>query len=243
MQHLRNISISMAFTLASLLVQAGTSANLDQSRNGTDASPISPTTWANGNAGSSQAHYLEGMSVAYRCLMTGLTANKQITVVIGYDIRNSSKNAIDYLTYYDRLLPHSFSLHSTAETIAPLSGSGLASSTAYTTYTIPQPTSIESGIAAGQPRLSYNALTSAERLMTLYNGTIDTIYYVSEGDLTASSSETQLAIVFTVSGATAVLAWGGHIASRSDWGIINGDPQSAGGISGSPFHMRMVSFS
>ncbi|MCV4820721.1 hypothetical protein OFM15_32065, partial [Escherichia coli] len=38
--------------------------------------------------------------------------------------------------------------------------------------------------------------------------------------------------------ANPVLAWGGHIAWGGDWGIGN----SAGGINGSPYHMRLISF-
>ncbi len=41
---------------------------------------------------------------------------------------------------------------------------------------------------------------------------------------------------------TAVLSWGGHIGSRQDWGFTNGVPNSAGGISGSPYHMRLISW-
>jgi hypothetical protein len=78
--------------------------------------------------------------------------------------------------------------------------------------------------------------------MTLYNGTIDTLYYVVQGSLTAANSETQMAVRFTPSGATAVLLWGGHLGSRTDWGYNLGNPNSAGGISGSPFHMRLVSW-
>ena len=35
-------------------------------------------------------------------------------------------------------------------------------------------------------------------------------------------------------------AWGGHIGSRLDWGFTNGVPNSAGGISGSPYHTRLL---
>jgi hypothetical protein len=41
-----------------------------------------------------------------------------------------------------------------------------------------------------------------------------------------------------------VLGWGGHIASRTDWGFFpppdDDDPRSAGGISGSPYHMALT---
>jgi hypothetical protein len=219
---------------------AAEAANLDQIRNGSYSAPVSPANWVNGNAGSSQAHYAEGMSVGYRCVMTGLTAGSQFTIVIGYDIRNSGRNALDYLTHYNRISPHSFPSHTSPETIDPLIGTSLTGS-AINTYSIPTPAS--SGDVLNQPYVSFNSLGASERKMTIYNGTIDTIYYVTQGSLTANTSETRVAIKVTVYGPTAILAWGGHIASRNDWGFdASGNPKSAGGISGSPFHMRLISW-
>jgi hypothetical protein len=140
------------------------------------------------------------------------------------------------------LLPHFFNLHSTPETINPLTGTGLAAATPFSTYDIPAPSSLNSTVP-GQPTASFNSLPASERLMTLYNGTIDSMYYVVHGNLTAAQSESQLAVKFTPTGATAVLAWGGHIGSRNYWGYTAGVPNSAGGISGSPFHMRLNSWS
>jgi len=220
---------------------AAASANLNQARNGTDASPTNPINWVNGNLGSSQAHYIEGMSSPYQCVMTGITIGVQVSIIIEYDIKNSSQNAFDYLTHYNRINPHAFFQHSTAETIDPLAGSGLSPLTPSTTYPIPVPSTAGSPVA-GQPAASYNALSASDRLMTLFNGTIDTIYYVSQGSLNATQSQTQVMVKFTPISTTAVLAWGGHIASRNDWGYVSGNPRSAGGISGSPFHMRLISW-
>ena len=217
-------------------------ANLNQARNGTDALPTSPVNWVNGNLGGSQAHYVEGMSAPFQCVMDFLTPGTQVTITIGYDITNSSKHAFDYLTYYNRIMPHSFALHNTPETIDPLIGTGLGAGTPFTTYTIPAPSSAGSP-TVGQPTNSYNALTVSDRKMTLFNGTIDTIYYAVQGDLNASSSETQVVVKYTPVGTTAVLAWGGHLGNRNDWGYTSGSANSAGGISGSPFHMRLISWS
>jgi hypothetical protein len=231
------------FTIAASTQNASATAgaNLNQARNGTDLIPVSPMNWVNGNIGSGQGHYKESMSAPFQCIMTGLTAGVQVTIVIGYDIRNSSKNAYDYLTHYNRITPHIFGFHTTPETIDPITGSGLAANTAHTIYPIPVPSSVGSTVT-GQPGTSFNSLPDTERVMTLYNGTIDTVFYVVEGSLTASQSETQMAIRFTPSGATAVLLWGGHLGSRIDWGPNMTTPNSAGGISGSPFHMRLVSW-
>ncbi|OGM10357.1 hypothetical protein A2Y68_02895 [Candidatus Woesebacteria bacterium RBG_13_46_13] len=78
--------------------------------------------------------------------------------------------------------------------------------------------------------------------MTLYGGTINDIVYNTQGDLTDSQAETRIDIIFTADSATAVLAWGGHIASRLDWGFDGLTPRSASGISGSPYHMRQISW-
>src|SRR5258706_2381577 len=218
------------------------SANLNQARNGTDAAPTSPVSWVNGNLGGSQAHYVEGMSSPFQCIMTDLPIGEQVTLIIGYDVTISSKNVYDYLTHYNHILPHMFALHNTPETIDPLVGTGLSAGTVFTTYPIPAPSSAGSPVA-GQPTASFNALASSEKLMTLFNGTIDTIYYVVEGSLALATSEAQIAVKFTPSAATAVLVWGGHIGSRADWGYTSGSPNSAGSISGSPFHMRLKSWS
>jgi len=89
------------------------------------------------------------------------------------------------------------------------------------------------------------ALTAAEREMTLFGGQLIDVTYVSEGDpnLAAGSSETQVKVRFKATSANAVLAWGGHIACRWDWGMnADGSPRSAGGISGSSYHMRLVNW-
>jgi hypothetical protein len=122
--------------------------------------------------------------------------------------------------------------------IDPLTGvSGVSGN--ITKWAIPAPSSVGSPVA-GQPTDSFNALPAGERVMTLFGGTISNVAYNVEGDLTAAKSETRVDITFTVDSETAVLAWGGHIASRVDWGFDNGDPMSAGGISGSPYHMRLI---
>jgi len=73
--------------------------DLDQCRNGAAGSPNNCVAlgggqgWANGNAGASQSHYVEGYSIPYRAVMTNLPTSTSITVVLGYDIRHSGKNA------------------------------------------------------------------------------------------------------------------------------------------------------
>jgi len=207
--------------------------NLDQIRNGAYDDPWDPAEWVNGNAGAKNAHYVEGYSIGYRLRMTDLPL-QSITLIMGYDIRHSSRNAIDYLTSYNRI--NSPYLHQDvfghpAETIDPLIDTGISPGPPSSTFPIPTP-------AGAIPAASFGALPPAERVMSLWGGTITAMAYVTQGSLTDAISETTVSITFTATSPTAVLAWGGHIASRADWGFApDGTPNSAGGISGSPYHM------
>ncbi len=217
-------------------------ANLDQAKNGTAASPTSPVDWVNGNLGSSNTHYREGHSVPYRMVFTDVATGSHY-VTIEWDIKHSGANAIDYITHFNRLLPHTYAGHAAIpaiETIDPLLGLGIGSPTP-TTFPIPPPSSAGSSVPLplpGQPRISFDALPAGEKLMTIYNGTITGITYLSQGNLLAATASTRCSISFIADSPTVVLAWGGHIGSAADWGSGN----SAGGISGSPYHTRLIEF-
>ena len=217
-------------------------ANLDQIRNGSAAARTDPADWVNGNAGASQAHYREGYSIGYRLVLTNLTPGPH-NVKIEWDIRNNGKNAIDYITYYDRINSpsHSVVFGHAAEVIDPTGAAPGSDPTdfvpglgAATSVAIPAPNSAGSTVA-GQPGISFNALPAAERNMTVYNGTSPVLSYDFEGSLAASSSSTRLNINFN-GGGTVVFAWGGHIASAQDW-----PGASASNVSGSPYHTRLIS--
>src|SRR5688572_24679556 len=219
--------LAFAFCLiACERLSAAPGANLNQARNGTALAPTNPMQWVNGNLNTGNAHYIEGMSAPYQCIMTELPVGTQINITFGYDVKNSSKNAFDYLTHYNRITPHGFGVHSAPEGINPLTGTGLPANTPYMTYPIPAPSSAGSTVP-GQPGTSFNSIPAGERVMTIYNGTIDTIYYAVHGNLTASAAETRIVIVFRPAAATSVLTWGGHIGSRNDWGFTAGVPNSA----------------
>ena len=219
--------------------------SLEQCRNGAAVSPNACSDlggsvgWVNGNAGASQAHHLEGFSLPYRAVMENLPTGTPITVVFGYDIKHGGKHALDYLTHFDRLEPHFVNFGHAKENVDPESGvSGIFATT--TTFAIPAPSSVSPCLSdvVGQPATSFNALLAGEDLMTLFGGTITNVSYVAEGCLTDAQAETQIAVSFNVGNPTAVLAWGGHIAKATEWGPGN----SAGAISGSPFHMRLITW-
>ena len=80
-------------------------------------------TWGTGNAGASNSHYLESHSIAYRTVMADLpTDGTVVELVIGYNVKRSGQYAIDYLTHYQRLLPHVLFGHTQPESFDPLAG-------------------------------------------------------------------------------------------------------------------------
>jgi hypothetical protein len=218
-------------------------ASLEQIRNGSATSPTEPAQWQNGNAGNQTAHYVEGHSIGYRVLLTDLPANRTVKLTMAYDIRHSGKNAIDFLTHYDRLEPHGQFPHSTKETVDPTLGTSF-SGAATSTFLIPRP--LVNLLSPVVPGIVWDNLPNTEKVMSYWGGTgsgITNIVYdlLAMPSLDTDKAEQRIIVTFyTGTGGSAVLAWGGHIASRLDWGSdAAGVPLSAGGISGSPYHMRL----
>ena len=93
-----------------------------------------------------------------------------------------------------------------------------------------------------------NVASSGQAEMAIWNGDITNVAYMgSTPDLSNGSNQSQqIEVTFTAGtdpSKTVILAFGGHLASRSDWGFdTDGSPRSAGGISGSPYHMRLDSW-
>ncbi len=213
-------------------------ADLSQVRNGAADSPTNPGDWVSGNAGKTNSHYIEGYSIPYRAVFTDMPLNIPITFSFGYEIKHGDKNALDYITYYNYTNdPSHYGVFGhNPENIDPLIGTGITSSVGVDYYQIPTPSSAGSPVS-GEPGASFNSLGASDKRMTLFGGDITAIAYISQGSLTASNSETIVNVTFKLNSSTAVLAWGGHIASRVYWGYdSNGSPNSAGGINGSPYH-------
>ena len=231
--------------------QAAPSANLDQTRNGKFDAPENPVGIdVNGNAGFQNSHYLEGHAIPYRCVMSDLPANTQVTIRLGFDIKHSGRNAIDYLTGFQLLDPHNQFGHPPEE-VNPTEGTSLFEEppTPDSELTIATPNAtIPANSFANLPTQTLR--DASKRKMSLWGGTLNTIKYVDDSNswntkLAQSISQIQIDVTFTTgSGGVAILSWAGHIASRADWGFdANGIPNSAGGISGSPYHMALISWS
>ncbi len=227
----------------------GQAANLDQIRNGSATSPISPADWVNGNAGPQNAHFAEGYSIPYRVSVTGLAGNSATVhhLIIEWDTKHGNGHALDYITHYQNLDnptgSHAATFGHVPEVINPTLGTAFAG--APTLFQIPAPSSAGSEVA-GQPTTSFNNLPTAAftnnpdiTKMAIWGGTIVSLTYVFQDppDGTTAQTETRLDIAFTsANGSTALLAWGGHIAAEYDWG----DGRGATGVSGSPYHTRVI---
>lgn len=233
------IGLAAVFVLGLMIPMAVLAAppkiTLDQCRNGGAATPNQcqllggSAGWVNGNAGASNAHFVEGHSIPYRAVITdGPLGSNQ--VVLGYDVKHSGTNAIDFLTHYQRLEPHGQFGHGAGETVSPLSGvTGVNSATA--TCAIPDPGNLSASALA-----TFNQIKNTENKnnLTVFGASTCTVTQEATGDLGAAQSEARVRVTYVALSANVVLAWGGHIARSADW---NGN--GAAQISGSPYHMRL----
>jgi hypothetical protein len=256
------VALAALFVLSLRVVGANPAADIDQCRNGGLATPqtfvqCTLSAWVNGNAGAQNSHYREGESISYRVKLSNLKAGDQVSLIIGYDVIHGGNYAIDYLTSNDRWQ----SPETNSTTTPDVPSSGFPGIGAATLANIPAPPgsihadptkTFASGQCIGtastgtgplQPATSFAAVPAAERQMEFYgiSGAPVLSYFGPDPDFTdagGGDQEQQLELVFTANGADVVISWGGHIASRLDWGCADG-PLSAGGISGSPYHMRV----
>jgi hypothetical protein len=211
------------------LLQPEAAGNLDQCANGGVGDvPVQCTggAWQNGNLNHNQAHYLEGQSIPYRIIFSGMVIGSTNTVTIEWDTTEGSggNHALDYLTSFDR----------TETTADPCSGVPGCNLGVFSTAAIP----LDPRVAAGQDGIPGNAddITQTPGVFTLFGGSITNVSaYGFTGDFNGTS-QTSITITFTADVANPVLAWGGHISTRVDWGANH----SAIAFSGSPYHMRIL---
>lgn len=213
---------------------ANQSASLEQCRNGSPvAGPCAGSAWVTGNAGASNSTWKETDFVPYRMLfndlVTGPDSNPSThvyTVIIGYDVKNSGKHAIDYLGTYN-----------TTNTGAdPCSGVTGCAGWSQSAMGIPF-----DGVAVTSqinPNTNLPVVQIGGQNFTMWGGVIRNVSYSAiDGPMTSAQVERQITITFTAQQENAVLSWSGHIGWSGDWGA----GQAAGGINGSPYHMRLIS--
>jgi hypothetical protein len=200
-------------------------ADLDQCGNGKADAPVPCTldAWQNGNVNQNQAHYHEGDSVPYRMKFDLLVPGGSNTVTISYDTTKGGKHALDYLTDYDR-----------TESIGNDPCSGVANCLLGSRANFPIPQDLR--VANGENQVpGGDDITQIPGSFSMFGGTITAVSTYTVTGSYAGDSSTFLTITFTSILPNPVLAWGGHIATRPDWGVSN----SAIGISGSPYHTRL----
>jgi hypothetical protein len=199
---------------------------LEQASNGTPEAPVSAVEWVNSRLTAERAHYVEHSSLPYRLVFEALVPGAH-RVVIGWDTKTSGRHAMDYLTHYNRLLPHNqFGAHNVPETIQPLRNvsGGLDGPL---TFPIPSP---------GLPESSFRGLPANQRMFHIYNGTITSAMYVAEDSLASDVAESRIAIDFVANQSPVMILFGGHLAAKAEWGA----GQTAAGESGGEYRMRLV---
>ena len=179
------------------------------------------TGWVTGN---NNGPYMEGDTVPYRTRLKNLVIGNQYSVTIAWDTTKSSKHAIDYLKTYNATVL-------AADACISLGGlpAGLCSG-APNTYAIPADSFMQSDanwVANGGIQDPGNLI--------MFGGTITSLSAYAVPPSYDDNTSTSITVYFTASSTDVVLAWGGHIAERDDWGLN----QSAVNISGSPYHMSI----
>jgi uncharacterized repeat protein (TIGR01451 family) len=202
---------------------ANPSANLDQCANGQAPSPSNngcngtpDTDWVNGNLGASKAVYFEGDSIPYRLTFDNLSLSSH-TVTIEWDTTKSGTHALDYITSYNQ---------SVLDANPCLGVSGC------------NPFSFDEFPIPADPQVTGAGVTLIAGNLTMFGGDITGVsaYSYPDGTGFAGDKSARITITFTATTANPVLAWGGHIASRQDWGLT----ASAVSIPGSPYHTRLI---
>jgi len=237
------VSLSLILGLPPIAF-ADISANIDQCANGPLDDPLEQNScdvsdsWVNGNLNQNNAHWTEGESNVYRLHLTDLENNNPKfpgfhNVEIGYDITHSNKHGIDYLTSFDR-----------TETLADPCISKLQGKDVEICHAdfndnhlipVPQINTVDynnDGTLDGlpQPVTSFGALFLEEGEQSIllwafvpFGEEIDILsikYTEPFGDFSDSNSAQAISIDFVTQSESAVFAWGGHIASRGDWGDL-----------------------
>ena len=207
---------------AGIVLAANPSADLDQCANGqapspsTDGCATNANEWVNGNLGPSKSVYVEGDSIPYRLRFGNLPLSSHV-VRIEWDTTKAGKHAIDYITDFNESVANA----------NPCLGVSACNAAVFNSFAIPN-----------DPQVTGAGVTPLAGAFRIYGGTITAVsaYSYSNGNGFAGDKSAGLAITFTASRANPVLAWGGHIATRLDWGSAG----SAVSISGSPYHTRLL---
>jgi hypothetical protein len=228
------VMLSVVLLTPAKVVYAAPGTDLSQCANGDGTPDLACTdangAWVNGNLNENQAHYGEDDVVPYQTVLTDLTNGATYTYSFEWDTTRGGLHAIDYIMTYTE-----------TETDADACTGVLSAAECLVVSTIGIPPDQKYLDGFDQISGTGDDLVQPPGVITLYNGTLTAISGYAYSGSYADTSSTGITVTFTYTGATggsAVLAWGGHIAWRGDWGANN----SASGIQGSPYHMRAKDF-
>ncbi|MGD8618257.1 MAG: hypothetical protein PVH54_03630, partial [Gammaproteobacteria bacterium] len=190
-----------------------------------DSDPDTCEEWVNGNLNQSKASYFEGESIAYRAVIEPAVPGHEYEVTIGWDAVESDKNALDYLTTYNYSVTHA----------DPCEGGTLCTLAAPTAVSaIPADIRMQRG--RDDTAATADDVPQAPGEFVVWGGTILSIsdYNYPVNFDYFGSHELTITLRIAATSSRVMLAWGGHIASRLDWGNTNGVVN----LNGSPYHMR-----
>jgi hypothetical protein len=219
-------------TEVSTLAPTATSVDITQCANGSgppqnlSCPSAGNTGWISGNVGASKASYYEGDSIAYRNVMRDLVIGNQYKWTVKYDVTKQNLNAIDYLTTYNRTITN-------ANPCDDLPN-GASCTLAAVTSTFPIPT--DPNVTNGRDLTNGTSddITQIPGVITAWGATITavTVPTYTPGTFPTGTVVASVDITFTATATSAVIAWGGHISTRDDWGQAFGSIN----ITGSPYH-------
>ena len=230
------ILLFLLFLFSNFLFSQNPSTSLSQGQNGSLSGILDPMHWRNGNLNPQQSHYVEGHSIPYRVLMINMPVGQEVELILGYDVVNGGKYAIDFITDFQQLQSHNFYNHTSEEVVNPLDPAALTIPTSTLPITMPSYLLAANDVIPGvvNARNEFLSLQAADKTkMSIWGATfngghgVQYKYYQNNTeissaqvlDLTNGETKARFSIKFTPTQPNVTLAWGGHIALRQDWGI------------------------
>lgn len=220
------ILLFMLFLFSNFLSAQNPSTSLSQGQNGALGGILDPMHWRNGNLNPQQSHYIEGHSIPYRVLMINMPVGQEVELILGYDVVNGSKYAIDFITDFQQLQSHNFYNHTSEEFVNPLDPAAFSAPTSTLPITMPSYLLAANDGIQGvvNARNEFLTLQAADKTkMSIWGATFNGVYGVQYKyyqnnteinsaqvlDLTNGETKARFSIKFTPTQPNVTLSWGG----------------------------------
>ena len=168
--------------------------------------------WQHGNINEQNSTYFEGEVIPYYTTFSNIIPGNEYKIQIEWDTTKAGLHALDYITTYD----------TSYVPTPPCDDAGITCNTT-DTIGIPVDTFMTGQWLPGATQIP-GVFTAWNADLLLSSGYTNPANYVGD-------TSTSIWVTFTARAERVVLAWGGHIGARIDWGMQN----SAVFISGSPY--------